>query len=120
MTLDLSGDGRDTVKVKLPDGELYDLADPDELGALDIQQAFAKRRQAAALMGKTDATEDDIEEMLGLLVDICCVAVPDAPRHVVGRLSLPRLERLVEAFSEASRADGGVREAATSSTGDDS
>lgn len=97
----LAGTGR---KVKLPDKKLYDIANPAELGVLPQQRVISRYGAAKALMAKTDPTEKDLEEMLELLLDVCQVVVPAAPRGQLGKLDLPRMDRLIKDFLSASPA----------------
>lgn len=105
-TLDLSGAVEGLGKVKLLDGNLYDIVSPEQLGAADLQRIISRRRKAIEIMAKTDATEEDLDEMLSMLIDVCASIVPDAPREEIGRLGLPRMERLINHFTTASRVNG--------------
>jgi len=112
--LDLSVVEPAPLKVKLPDGELHDVVEPGNLGALGLQRFVARYRRAQELMSSTEATDQDAEEMLGLLVDCAHIAVPSAERETLGGLPLHALERLVEAFSVASpNAKAGTEKAPT-------
>ena len=121
--LDLSELGAAPQKVKLPDGKLYSMANPAELGVLPQQKVISRYGRAQVLMRKKSATEADVEEMLEMLLDVCEVVLPDAPREVVGRLSLPGMEKLIQAFLSAStaqkaaeRAEAGAEEKLTSAS----
>ncbi|MFW6090044.1 MAG: hypothetical protein ACODAB_09845 [Gemmatimonadota bacterium] len=123
--LDLSGLAEAPQKVKLPDQQLYSMANPAELGILPQQQLIARYRRAQELMGRTDATPEDADELIEMLLDVCQVVLPDAPREVIGRLGLSSLDRLVQAFlaasgkdksHEAGDAGGATGETATSAT----
>lgn len=101
--LDLSG--RDpSLRVKLPDGEIYAIAAGDEMGAGQLHKIVAEHARAKRLMSIENPTVDDAEEMLAVLIDVCCQIVPRASRDVIGQLSLPRMERLIEGFIDASPA----------------
>lgn len=100
--LDLSEQEPAPRKVKLADGQLHDMANPASLGLLPMQRLVSRYRRSQELMAKTDATEEDVEEMLSLLLDVCEVVLPSAPRDVLGDLDWPKLNRLVEAFFDAS------------------
>lgn len=114
-TLDLSQVESAPYKVKLPDGNLYDMANPERMGPLSLQRFISRHRRAQQILGDHQASEQDVEEMLSLLVDCAQVVVPDAPREVVGELEFGKLERLIEAFSSASPvAKAKAGEAATS------
>lgn len=102
--LDLSEQQATPLKVKLPNGQLYDVANPDELGVGPMQKFVSRYRRANELMGKDDADDEEVDEMLSLLLDCAQLILPDAPRDEVGRLGLSKLERLIEAFSSASPA----------------
>ena len=100
--LDLSALEPAPLKVKLPDGQLYDVAEPSRLGALGLQRFVSRYRRSQELMSSTTVSESDLEEMLELLVDCAQVAVPAADRELLGSLDLPQLQRLIDAFSDAS------------------
>lgn len=114
--LDLSAQEAAPLKVKLPDSQLYDVANPEELGVGPMQRFVSRYRRARELLAKDDADEEDVDEMLSLLLDCAQLVVPDAPRDVLGRLALPKLERLIEAFSPASPATTAAGEASTSAS----
>lgn len=116
-TLDLSVAVEGLGKVKLLDGNLYDIASPDQLGAADLQLIISRRRKAIELMAKPDATDADLEEMIAMLIDVCAAIVPDAPREEIGRLGLPRMERLIDHFTTASRGIGPGVEATEETSG---
>lgn len=92
-------------KVKLPDGRLYDMAQPTELSPLAYQRFVSRFRRAQELQGKADASEHDVEEMLDLVIDLAEIALPDADRETLGSLPYPKLERLVTAFFVGSSTD---------------
>ena len=100
--LDLSELGAAPQKVKLPDGKLYSMANPAELGVLPQQKVISRYGRAQVLMRKKNATEADVDEMLEMLLDVAEVVLPGAPREVVGRLSLNGLDKLIQAFLSAS------------------
>lgn len=102
--LDLSTLEAAPYKVKLPDGNLYDMANPEKMGPLSLQRFVSRHRRAQQILGDHQASEQDVEEMLSLLVDCAQVVVPDAPREVVGELEFGKLEKLIETFSSASPA----------------
>ena len=102
--LDLSALGAAPQKVRLPDRKLYDMANPAALGVLPQQQLLSRYQRAKVLMGKTDATVEDADEMLSMLLDVCQVILPAAPREVIGQLNLSAMDRLVQAFLRASPA----------------
>lgn len=113
--LDLSGrDAR--LRVKLPDGEVYALTDPDELGVGEYHRLLADYRKAQRLMAIDEPEPADLEEVCALLVDVCCQILPDAPRAAVARLSIPKMERLVQGFSGASTSPPGRADEATSTS----
>lgn len=101
-TLDLSRLEGAPDKVKLLDGKLYDIAQPEQLGALPLQRIAARKRAAEELMGKPDASDEDVEEMISLLVDVLDVMVPDADREELGKLPLQKMELLIDHFRQAS------------------
>lgn len=92
-------------KVKLPDGRLYDMAQPTELSPLAYQRFISRFRRSQELQGKSEPTEQDLEEMLSLVIDLACIVVPDAERETLGSLSYPKLERLVTHFFVGSSTD---------------
>ena len=103
--LDLSAVEDATLKVKLPDGRLYDMAQPTQLSPIAYQRFLSRHRRAEELRTKVDPTEHDLEEMLDLVVDLAEIALPDADREVVGALPYPQLERLITAFFVGSSPD---------------
>jgi len=109
--LDLSQVEHAPVKVKLPDGVLYDMAAPGSLGALPLQRLMARWRRAQAIMDMAEPTDDELEEMLELVLDVGQVVLPDAPREQLGRVGLDGQRRMIEAFFGASPAAAGRREA---------
>lgn len=96
--LDLSQVEDVTQKVKLPDGNLYDMALPTQLSPIAFQRFVSRFRRAQELQAKPDANETDVEEMIDLVVDLAEIAVPSAGRELLGSLPYPSLERLVTAF----------------------
>lgn len=102
--LDLSDLAAAPVKVKLPDGKLYSMANPAEMGVLDQQKLLAKYRRAQELMANTEASAEDADEMLSMLIDVAQVVVPGANRELLGQLNLTKMERLTETFFQASPA----------------
>lgn len=101
--LDLSVLGAAPQKVKLPDGKLYSMATPAGMGVLSQQKVISRYNRAMELMGKTNATPDDVDEMLSMLLDVCQVVLPDADREVIGQLNLNAMDRLIQSFLEVSR-----------------
>lgn len=97
-TLDLSQLEPAPAKVKLPDGILYDMANPEAMGTLTLQRLISRYRRAQEIAGKDDAGEADVEELLGLMVDVACLLLPDAPREQVGKLTWLKIERLADHF----------------------
>lgn len=99
--LDLSGrDAR--LRVKLPDGNVYALTDPDELGIGQYHRLLADYRKAERLMAIEEPGLEDLEEACAMLADVCQQILPDAPAEAVGRLSVPKMQRLVQGFWDAS------------------
>ena len=92
-------------KVKLPDGRLYDMAQPTQLSPLAYQRFISRYRRSQELQAKPEPTEVDAEEMLDLVIDLACIVVPDAERETLGSLPYPKLQRLVEAFFGVSPTD---------------
>lgn len=101
--LDLSG-RQAALRVRLPDGEVYPMAVGDEMGVGQLHRIAAEYDKAKRLMAIENPAIDDAEEMLSVLIDVCCQILPTAPREVIGQLSLPRMERLIEGFKDASPA----------------
>lgn len=103
--LDLSQVEDAGLKVKLPDGNLYDMAMPTQLSPLAYQRFMSRFRRSQEIQGKSSPTEQDIEELLDLCVDLCEIVVPGADREVVGMLPFPSMERLIEHFFVGSSTD---------------
>lgn len=101
--LDLSKTASPREPVKLPSGNTYGVANPEELGAIPLQRIISSIDRAQALyaeMGPDDL--DKYEEALSVILDAAVVMVPDAPREELGEVSLPNLLRLGEHFAGAS------------------
>lgn len=100
--LDLSQLEDAPVKVRLPDGNLYDMVQPGQLSPLAAQRVSARYRQAKVIEDRiasgSQASEDDVDEMVDLLLDVAQVLLPDAPRDVIGNLPTVKLEKVVETF----------------------
>lgn len=110
-TLDLSRLEGVPEKVKLRDGNLYDMVSPEGLGALALQRIFSRKKRADELMGNLDPSEEEIAEMVELMIDVCDGILPDAPREEIGKLGLPKMEMLANHFLHASPAQAAVEEA---------
>lgn len=100
--LDLSELGAAPVKVKLPDGELYDMVDPNTLGPLPLQRFISRYKRAMEIFNKSDRDVDDVHEMMELLMDVACMILPGAARDTVGLMSPAAINKLAEAFYGAS------------------
>lgn len=88
----------------LPTVRLYDMADPSSLGALSMQRLASRQRRAEAIADADEPSDEELAEMADLLVDICQMIVPDAPRSALTALGIRQQERLTEAFFRASPA----------------
>lgn len=102
--LDLSAQEDAPLKVKLPDGDLYDMANPTQLSPIDYQRLSSRYRKASSLEVAEDVGPDDVEQMMELLIDVACVVLPAAPREAVGSLPYPQMKRLIQRFFDASPA----------------
>lgn len=102
--LDLSEQEQAPLKVRLPDGGLYDMASAVQLSPRAYQQLISRYRRASELEVAEDVGPDELEEMMELLIDMGCIVLPDAPREAVGSLPYPKMKKLVESFFAASPA----------------
>lgn len=109
--LDLSAVEAAPLKVKLPDGRLHDMANPEQLSPRDLSRLSSRWRRARELMESDADGDDDFAEMVSLLVDVANIVLPDAERDVLDKMPWPQLQRLVEAFFDASPAAHGKAEA---------
>lgn len=97
--------------LRRPTSRLYDMANPQALGALSLQRLVSRYKRAEELMATEDQDGDDLAEMMDLLVDTCQVVIPTAPRSVLVALGIHRQQQVIEAFFNASPGNRAQRRA---------
>lgn len=93
------------VRIPFPDGELFDIATPNDLSMAASEQfrrLWIKLMELRGAEGDDDGLLSDAQmaELSAVELKMACIAVPDAPREAVATLSARRRGALIHTFLE--------------------
>lgn len=103
---------RETIKIESalhPDGRLYELRNPDELGAIDYQTILSRQAQVERMQrkGVEKLTAADAGQMTERLNEIVAILVPTLEPEVLEKLSDGQKAAIVQTWADLVPTEGG-------------